>query len=176
MFVRVLVMVGAVHFPLLSKLALPLGLMAFAGFTIAYLSYRRLSAKARTGEAVSFRNPFELASALKFGLLYALILFIAKAAEVHVGPSGLYASSILAGLADVDAIALSLTELHRGGMSGSVAARCIVLAVFTNTLVKAAIAAVVGGRALALRVGTVMLGVLAAGSLGLLVDAFAVEP
>jgi uncharacterized membrane protein (DUF4010 family) len=46
-----------------------------------------------------------------------------------------------------------------------------VLAVFTNTLVKAAIAAVVGGGTLGARVGIAVLGVLVAGGVGLALDA-----
>jgi uncharacterized membrane protein (DUF4010 family) len=161
---------------LLAKLVVPLGLMAVTGFGVALFSYLRLAGKARSADAVPFRNPFELGSALKFGLLYAVILFVAKAAQVHVGQTGLYASSVLAGLADVDAIALSITELHQSGMDGTVAARCIVFAVFTNTLVKAAIAAVVGGGTLGVRVGIAILYVLLAGGVGLAVDAFLVGP
>jgi uncharacterized membrane protein (DUF4010 family) len=50
----------------------------------------------------------------------------------------------------------------------------IVLAVATNTLVKAAIAALVGGPALGGRVLLSMLGVLAAGGLGLLAGTLSV--
>jgi uncharacterized membrane protein (DUF4010 family) len=176
MFVRVLVMIGIVDYLLLAKLAAPLGLMAVTGFGVALVSYLRLSGKTKSADAVPFRNPFELRSALKFGLLYAVILVVAKAAEIYAGQTGLYASSVLAGLADVDAIALSITELHQSGMSSTVAARCIVLAVFTNTLVKAVIAASVGGRSLGARVGAGVLGVLVAGGVGLAVDGFVVGP
>jgi uncharacterized membrane protein (DUF4010 family) len=168
MFVRVLVVVGIADVALFPRLAGPLGAMALTSAGIAFFMVRGASGKGKSGEGVSFRNPFELKSALAFGLLYALILFVAKAASVYVGPSGLYASALVSGLADVDAITLSLTELHRAGTSGSVAVTGIVLAVATNTLVKAVIAALLGGRALGARVLVAMLGVLAAGGVGLL--------
>ena len=168
MFARVLVVVGIADFALFPKLAAPLGAMALTSAGIAIVMVRGASGKSKTSDGVSFKNPFELKSALAFGLLYALILFIAKAASVYVGPSGLYASALVSGLADVDAITLSLTELHRAGTTSSVAVTGIVLAVATNTLVKAAIAALVGGRALGVRVLFGMLGVLAAGAIGLL--------
>lgn len=170
MFVRVLVVVGIVDFPLFVKLAAPLGAMALAAALIAFGMVRGERGKGKSGDGVTFRNPFELRSALAFGLLYAVILFVSKAASVHIGDKGLYASAVVAGLADVDAITLSLTELHRGGTSDGVAVTGIVLAVATNTLVKAAIAALVGGGKLALRVLLAMLGVLAAGGAGLLVE------
>jgi uncharacterized membrane protein (DUF4010 family) len=173
MFVRVLVVVGIVDFALLPKLAAPLGAMALAGAGVAYVTLRGVGGKGKATEGVPFRNPFELKSALAFGLLYAVILFIAKAATEYVGPSGLYASAVVSGLADVDAITLSLTELHRGGTSDAVATTGIVLAVATNTLVKGIIAVLVGGRALGARVLLAMLGVLAAGGVGLLAGTLA---
>ena len=91
---------------------------------------------------------------------------MAKAAEGYVGPSGIYASSVVAGLADVDAITLSLTELHRTGSSASVAALGILLAVVTNTLVKAGIAAFLGGKALGARVAVSIAVVLGCGAAG----------
>ena len=70
-------------------------------------------------------------------------------------------------------ITLSLTELHRAGTKASVATTGIVLAVAANTLVKAAIAALLGGRGLGVRVLLSMLAVLAAGGAGLLVGVLA---
>lgn len=167
MFARVLVMVGIVDLPLLSTLGPALGAMACAGFGVALVMARGKGEKEKAAEAVPLRNPFELTSALAFGLLYAAILFVAKAAEKTIGPAGLYASSLVAGLADVDAITLSLTELHRGGTSSTVATVGILLAVGTNTLVKAGIATIAGGRALGLRVALAMLAVVVAGGVGL---------
>ena len=173
MFARVLVMVGIVDLPLLSALGPPLGAMACAGFGIAVVMGRGEGAREKAAEAVPLRNPFELTSALAFGLLYALILFVAKAAKEYVGSTGLYASSIVAGLADVDAITLSLTELHRSGTSSAVATGGIVLAVGTNTLVKAAISALAGGKALGLRIALTMLLLLAVGGAGIALGSLA---
>ena len=167
MFARVLVVVGIVDLALLPALAPPLAAMACAGFAIALFLARGAGAREKAAETVPLRNPFELTSALAFGLLYGLILFVAKAANEFVGSAGLYASSIVAGLADVDAITLSLTELHRAGTSSVVVTGGIVLAVGTNTLVKAAISALAGGKALGLRIGLTMLGLLAVGGAGM---------
>ena len=86
-----------------------------------------------------------------------------------MGPSGVYASAVLAGLTDVDAITLSLVELHRSGTNASVAAPGITLAAITNTLVKAGIAAVVGGKALGRRATLALLLVVVVGGAGVLV-------
>jgi uncharacterized membrane protein (DUF4010 family) len=86
---------------------------------------------------LEFSNPFDLMSAIKFGLLYAVILVVARAAQLYFGDTGVYISSILSGLADVDAITLSLAQLNKAGtLASSVAAQSIVLAAMSNTIVK----------------------------------------
>ena len=56
-------------------------------------------------------NPFELGQAIRFGLLFGVVTFVAKAAQVYLGDAGLYLAGALAGLTDVDAIALSMAQL-----------------------------------------------------------------
>jgi uncharacterized membrane protein (DUF4010 family) len=90
-------------------------------------------------------NPFELGEAIKFGLLFGVVTVVAKAAEVYLGDVGLYLAGALAGLTDVDAISLSMANLATsGGGNLTVAARTIVIAVLSNTLVKTGMAVFVG--------------------------------
>ena len=166
MFARILVIVSIVESSLLGALILPLGAMAIAGGAIVVLGYRRLG-KPNPEHQVTLRNPFELRHALWFGLLYAAVLFVAKAAEAELGARGVYGSALLAGLADVDAITLSLAELHRSGKDAGAAGPGITLAVFTNTLVKAALSAIVGGATLGKRVAFELVLVLAVGAAAL---------
>jgi uncharacterized membrane protein (DUF4010 family) len=166
MFARMIAVVGVVDVPLLGAVALPLGIMAAAGFVAAAILYRTDASKSGATDPVPLRNPFELRKAVQFGLLYAVVLFVAKAAQVYVGSGGLYASALLAGLADVDAITLSLTELHRSGTDASVAVTGITLAAVTNTIVKGGMA-LAGGWALGRRVGASFLIVLIAGCITL---------
>jgi len=69
---------------------------------------------------------------------------------MYLGNTGLYLSSIVAGLTDVDAITLSVAELSRagGGLSLSTGARAIVLAAMSNTAVKGGIVLSSGSPAL----------------------------
>ncbi len=94
--------------------------------------------------------PFELGPALKFGLLYGLVLLFARAAQVWFGDGGVYVSSVLAGLTDVDAITLSMAELSQpgGGVETSVAARAVTLAAMSNTVVKGGLVLSTGGAEL----------------------------
>lgn len=164
MFARVLAVVGVVHRPLLASLAPSLGAMALVGFGASWWFYRRASGEAvqgeGEGEGAALRNPFELRQALSFGLVYAGVLFVAKAAQTWFGSAGLYASAVLAGLTDVDAITLSVTDMSRAGLPDVSATTAIVLAAVTNTAVKAGIALWTGGprvgRAVAMTLGAAL--------------------
>jgi uncharacterized membrane protein (DUF4010 family) len=168
MFARMIVVVSVVDRPLLGVLALPLGAMAAVGYITAAILFRKDMGRDASAEPIALQNPFELKRAIQFGLLYGAVLFVAKAAQTYIGSSGLYASAVLAGLTDVDAITLSLAELHRSGTDASVAATGITIAAITNTLVKGGMATLAGGWALGRRVGTSLLVVLAAGGVVLL--------
>ncbi len=148
MFVRVVVEVAALNAALLGEMWLPMaaaGVVGLAACVVLYLSQRSMGAS-----DVEFSNPFELGTAIKFGLFYALVLAAAKAAQFYFQDAGLYAASVLAGLTDVDAITLSMAQLAGApdGVTTEVAARAVVLAVMSNTLVKGGIAMVVGSQAL----------------------------
>ena len=168
MFARILVVIGVVDRPLLAAVALPLGAMATSGVIVSAVLLRDGGSKTGSTDPVPLRNPFELKRAVQFGMLYGVVLFVAKAAQIYIGSGGLYASAVLAGLADVDAITLSLTELHRSGTAASVVAAGITLAAVTNTLVKGGMAVVAGGWALGRRVGPAFLVVLVSGGVALL--------
>ncbi|WP_141766097.1 DUF4010 domain-containing protein, partial [Pseudomonas sp. HMSC75E02] len=114
------------------------------------------------------KNPFELGPALRFAALLALILFLVEAGHRYLGDVGVYLVALLSGLADVDAITLSLASNALGGLDAEVAGHGIVLAVVSNSLVKAVLIALVGGARLALRCVPVMVAGLAAGALTLL--------
>ncbi len=169
MFARVLTIVAVADARLLRELALPLGVMAAAGYILAFVLFRKGPKDGRSGEPIPFRNPFELRYALTFGLLYGLVLFIAKAAQVTIGARGLYGSAILAGLTDVDAITLSVVELHRSGTDAGVATTSITLAAITNTLAKAGLATIAGGVRVGRHVVPYFLLMLATGGVALLV-------
>ena len=149
MFVRVMVEVAALNQPLLRIVWIPL--IAALVVSMAYCVYLYYSQSANKQEEEDhFKNPFELGPALSFGLLYAAILLAANAARLYLGDTGVYLSSIVSGLADVDAITLSMAELSRAGgaIEQSTAARAIVLAVMSNTLVKGGIVVSMGSAAL----------------------------
>ncbi len=85
------------------------------GAGLVYAIYLYFSQAAIDEEELALSNPFELGPAIKFGLIYALVLLVTKAAEMYIGEKGIYLTSIIAGFADVDAITLSISDLTRSG-------------------------------------------------------------
>jgi uncharacterized membrane protein (DUF4010 family) len=151
MFARVLVEVFAVNPDVGRLLLVPLCSAGGAGLlccvALWFLHRSATSAEICYGEHVSARNPFELWPAVLFGLLFGAILLIARAGQVYFGTAGIYVSSIITGFADVDPIALSLSNLARADLDSVIAARGITLAALANTFVKMLIT-LIGGRAL----------------------------
>ena len=139
MFFRVVVEVAVVNFDLAKSLALGMAVMGIVSLLISMYLWRRERSQEKA-EVETGHNPFELGDAIKFGLLFAVVLFVAKAAQVYFGDTGLYVAGALAGLTDVDAIALSMASLAKQDpASSSAAARTIVIAVISNTMVKCGI-------------------------------------
>lgn len=147
MFLRILILVAVLNRRLLVSMWLPMAAVTAAGLVYAAVLYR-MEEKKRKKEDVRFANPFELGAALKFALIFAVILILSKAVQLYYGNKGVLLSGFFMGLADVDAIVLSLSKLSAGpsGLEGNIAAQAILLASAANTLLKAGIV-VVGGSA-----------------------------
>ncbi|MDM8555851.1 MgtC/SapB family protein [Desulfococcaceae bacterium HSG7] len=144
MFFRVVVEVGVVNISLAKDLVLGMVLMGVVSLVICILLWRR-GRSTEKAEVKSGNNPFELGDAIKFGGLFAVVIFVAKAAQVYFGNAGLYLAGALAGLTDVDAIALSMASLaQQDPASSGAAARTIVIAVISNTMVKCGMAIWIG--------------------------------
>ncbi len=136
MFFRVLIAVAVVNLALAQQLAVGIGLMAVTSLGICVWLWWRSRTQAK-GTVTSGPNPFELSEAIKFGLMFGIIIFAAKAAEMFLGSAGLYLAGALAGLTDVDAISLSMANLALTNPDHvSLAGRTILIAVLSNTLVK----------------------------------------
>lgn len=151
MFIRILILTYAISPAVGRILGYPMATAGLVGLAACLVLWYVQHKKLRDTEAnheLEIKNPCELGFAMRFGVLFALILFVSKGAQVLIGTPGVYVSSALSGMADVDAITLSLASLAKETLSPEVAARGITLAAVCNTLVKAAIAAVAGTASL----------------------------
>jgi len=163
MFVRVLVIVAVLDVALMEELLMPIGGMAvIAMFACALLWYHAkgtAETESDPSQKIKLSNPFSVGPALKFALFFIFILFIIRIAQDHYGDSGLYLAASLSGLADVDAITLSISEQTlKGLLSHNVGSIAITIAVVANSVVKSGIAFYSGG---------IQFGKLVAVSLGL---------
>ncbi|HJL26837.1 MAG TPA: MgtC/SapB family protein, partial [Polyangiaceae bacterium LLY-WYZ-15_(1-7)] len=156
MFPRVVVEVWAVSGPLAETALWAFAAAGATALVAAILLYLRAGrADPDEGDTeLELDNPFSLKSAFKFTLLFLVVLLVSKGASEEFADAGVYVSAFLAGLADVDAISLSIARLHEGGGIGREPALwALAIASATNSLAKVGIAAVLGGARLGLYVG-----------------------
>jgi uncharacterized membrane protein (DUF4010 family) len=90
---------------------------------------------------------------LKLAALIGIVMVLTKLASVTAGVKALFALAALSGIADVDAITLSMARMAGSTITTSQAADAILIAACVNTIVKAAMATGVAGRRMALIVG-----------------------
>ncbi len=139
MCVRVAVLVAVLNARLCVKLLPILAAMTVVAAIAAGVLGRRPTDAEASDAPVT--NPFRLTAALTFGAVYAVILLLVKAAQLYFGVGGLYLAAALAALADVDAVTIAFSRLS----AEAAAWHAITIAVVTNTLVKLAVATVMGG-------------------------------
>lgn len=152
MFVRIVVEVAVVNHLLLPLIWPAMAAMGGAG--LIYAVYLYYSQSAMDEEEMVMTNPFELGPAVKFGLIFALVLLITRSAEYYIGERGILLTSFLAGLADVDAITLSIADLTQSGgsISLNIGKTGIILAAISNTASKSVLVFLLGSKTLRLRV------------------------
>jgi len=148
MFARVLVVAFAMNRALLAPLSLTLVTMGIVSLACAgvltWLSHRDKAGGKSASAELAVSTPFSLTQAVKFGLLYAVILLVVKIVSGLDFPAGFYVVAAVAGSTDVDAITLSMAEYGRDATTLQVAAISITIASISNTIVKGGIAASTG--------------------------------
>lgn len=160
MAVRLLVEIAVVNTSLLQKLAPPVACLALVPLAAALVVSRR-NIDIPAESTVSLNNPIDLKSALTYGLVLTVLFVSVRATEAWLGDKGIYLLSAISGIADVDAVSLSLAEAANQGLSESVAYFGILIAVAVNTLVKAGIVFVIAGKRLARWCASILLVALA---------------
>jgi len=137
---------------LLAKLALPLasaGVVA-AAYAAAF-TWRALHAGEDTAPVEG--RAFELSAAVLYAALIGAVLTLTAALNAWTGERGALITAAISGLADAHAAAVAAASLLTAGKISAALAVSSVLAGFSaNTLVKAVLAFVSGGRPYAMRV------------------------
>lgn len=161
-YLRILIETAAVAWELLPALAGPIAaVLAVFVSAIAILLFWHSPS---TADKPTPGNPAELKTALTFGLLYSVVLFISAAVSEEFGETMLYSVAAVSGLTDVDAITLSVGRLFtESRLDADTAWRAIFIASLFNILFKAGIVAVVGGSALRHRLLPALISIAMAG-------------
>jgi uncharacterized membrane protein (DUF4010 family) len=117
--------------------------------------------------AVEFRNPFGFWSVIGFALLLGAVIVIGRVLGEQLGSTGAIIGAAAMGLADVDAVTVSMVRLVPQPLSPTVATFAILAAVLSNTVSKLVISAVVGRGRFALEVAAMSAASIAAGGAAL---------
>lgn len=161
MFARVGIIAGVIFPKLLFQLALPIASVIVVSLICAVYLFRKAGDAALEKPEIS--NPLDVTSAVLFAGLLGLVMIGSRALDALFGSEGVYAISIVSGLADVDAITLTLARFATDNLSVNVAAAGIMLAAITNTFVKVVLAGAAGGRSLRPALVSLFAAIIAAG-------------
>ncbi len=132
--------------------AWPLLMMSLAGIALAEILRRWPHSKA---EPIPMKpgNPFRLKPALRFGVMFTIVVFLAKAATSLLGPGAFFGTSLLGGLVDVATVIAPASDLLGANkITLGVAELAVLLALLSNAILKIIIAAVSGIPPLTVRV------------------------
>ncbi len=151
MFPRMLLVASLLNRELFQALVVPALVMALCVYGPALVFLRR-QARMQPYAASPLKNPLELRAALVFGALLAAVMLLGNALQEVAGEAGVLVLAAASGIADVDAITLSLARMSGEDLALGAAALGVVIAGAVNSLVKGAMAGVIGGRAIGLRV------------------------
>ncbi|SFM56609.1 Uncharacterized membrane protein, DUF4010 family [Ectothiorhodospira mobilis] len=164
MFPRMLAVTWVLNADLGRQLLAPVLVMMGLIYLGAALLWRDRGSVSSTGRA-ALHNPFELRPALIFAGLLVAIVLLSRGLSESFGDAGLYLLSLASGLADVDAITLSVADMTRDGLGLPTANLAILIAAFSNSLVKAGLSLGIGGLRLGIRVLLPMVLAVACGAL-----------
>jgi uncharacterized membrane protein (DUF4010 family) len=156
MFLRTLLLTSILSSALFRQLLFSMLAMSFLSYLAVLLLWLNAKTTPSNREGIPLENPFQLGMALKFGAFLSLIMLLSKLLQIHFGDMGAYVLAVLSGIADVDPITLSMAQMSEQGMDIRVAAQAVFIAVGINSCFKSLITGILGGRAMGLRVGGVL--------------------
>ena len=159
MAVRLLIEVGVVNPDLLPWLTVPLSLLAIVPLVASVIIATRVKQNPSSAQ-LKLNNPVELGAAFGFAVVLSILFVLVRAAQSWFGNTGIYALSAISGIADVDAVSLSLAQATQGNLPLPIGATGILIAATVNTVVKALLASFIGGMFLARWCATILLSAL----------------
>jgi uncharacterized membrane protein (DUF4010 family) len=145
MAVRVAAIAAVLAPPLALRIAAPIAAFVAASLIMALIAGFRADRGALAREA-ELKSPFDIALVLKFALLLGVVMAVARHASAALGSGSLLPVAAVAGLFDVDAITLTVSQMTRqNSVELGLAAAAVLLAALVDSLSKTVIATVAGG-------------------------------
>lgn len=145
---RLMMLVAVVSPVLFQRAAWWLGAIAALTMLGGFVALRRNGHGVPTTRSKP-RNPTQLRSALAFAGAFVLIRIVTKATIAAGGVGIFLAAAAVAGITDMDAIAMSTArEVADGAIDPQLGVRAVLVALLVNTVFKLVVTRVVGGREL----------------------------
>lgn len=161
---RIVIEISVVAPATLGKVAPPLVTLLLLMAILIIVGF--LFKRSTIDQMPEHENPAQLKTAFIFGAVYVLVILATAAAKEHFGESGLYVVAVISGLTDVDAITLSTSRLmNNKTIELDTGWRVILVAALSNIAFKGAMVAILGNRALFIRVALLFGISLVAGAL-----------
>lgn len=159
MFPRLAILAYIFNSAILSYLVIPFTILTLICLISALVFIKKNTDVPKT--AINLGNPLNIWNALGFGGIYVVILFAVFYGNQFFGESGLYYSALIAGLADTDAITISMAKFGSLEEKLRVATNVIITATISNMIVKLGITYFKGskktGKLIMLIFGTVVI-------------------
>ncbi len=146
MYVRTLVLVGLLAWPVVWPMLRVIGPAMIAAWAVSFVAWRRSGNEKESGNAEAARNPIALLPALGFLAAVAGAALLVRWAQAKFGESGVAWSLFVAGSFDVDAAVITLSGLPKGTVVPSIAAFALGGTVAVNMAFKMALAGMIARR------------------------------
>lgn len=135
---------GALAKPLALPLLLPV--VPALGYAL-YLKVKEF--RDHRQKSADFTNPFKLLPAIKFGIVFTCVMFVANAARVYLGSGALLACSFLGGAAEMDAVAFSVIDMNlKSGLAVRELVLALLFASLANTITKGGLVFFLGAKSM----------------------------
>lgn len=112
-------------------------------------------------------SPLRLVAAIQLAVAFQIAMIAVAVARRYWGDTGVYTGATVLGLTDVDALTVSMSR-REANLEVRMAARAITIGVFANTIVKLALALIVGRHTFRRRAATSLAVLAGASAVGVL--------
>jgi len=135
MVIRIFLLVFIFNKAMLVELIIPLLIILLTALGVALFFYKRQYGKPALTDEIALGDPLNIKNAVFFGIFYVGILLLVSYANHTYGTKGIYFSSAISALLDIDAITISVSKLGGTTMNTLFAQNAILIATLSNNVV-----------------------------------------